>query len=179
LTAAFYIAVILLSDKRIALCGIICSVIHELGHYFAARALGSDVKSFVLYPFGAEMTLDGLRSYKTDVTVALLGPLINVIAAAVGWFFGTDAIFVLYNLTLAALNLLPIRYLDGGSILSALLTIRFDPIRAEKLVNAVSFSVLLLLWMLSVYIFMMQGGSPSLFFISVTLFASVFLRDNV
>lgn len=178
LTAVFYVVTVILSDKNTAICAVICSVIHELGHYFAARMLGSQIKAFVLYPFGAEMKLSALKSYKCDLIISLFGPAINIIAAVIGYFLDIGGFFVAYNITLATLNLLPVKYLDGGSILSSALLRRYEPDLVERTVLAVSFLVLFLLWILSVYIFMMEGGSPSLFFISVTLFASVFLGNK-
>lgn len=176
LTVIFYLLTLALSSKKTALCAIFCSLIHEMGHYFSARVMGVKVKAFILYPFGAEMRLSELRSYKCDIAIALFGPAVNIAAAVVGYFLHIGGFFIAYNLTLAVLNLLPINHLDGGTVLSSLLMLFFTPKDAEKVVNIVSFFVLIALWMLSVYIFMMEGGSPSLFFISVTLFASTFLR---
>lgn len=174
----FYAVTLLLPDPKTAFCAVFCSLIHELGHYFAALTVGARVKAFILYPFGAEMKLTVLRSYKNDIIISLFGPLINIFAALIGHFLGLGSFFVLYNLTLAFLNLLPIKHLDGGSILSALLLTQLDPNHTEKIVTSVSFLLLIVLWVLSVYIFMMKGGSPSLFFIAVTLFATTFLKNE-
>ena len=172
----FYAVTLLLSDPKTAFCAVFCSIVHELGHYFAALMVGARVNAFILYPFGAEMKLSFLRSYKNDIIISFFGPLINIFAALIGNFLGIESFFVIYNLTLAFLNLLPIKHLDGGSILSALLLTRLYPNRAEGIVTAISFLLLVLLWGFAVYVFMMKGGSPSLFFIAVTLFASTFLN---
>ena len=175
LTFIFYFLTTALSDSKTALYALSFSAIHELGHYFSARVLGYRTEAFILYPFGAEMKLSGIASYKKDIAVAFSGPAFNLITAMIGYIFGLGDFFILYNLTLAALNLLPIKRLDGGSVLTAVLMMLSDPDRAERTVSAVSFIVLVILWIFSVYIFMMQGGSPSLLFICITLFASIFL----
>ena len=177
LTVAFYLITIAFSDPKIALCALFCSTIHELGHYFSAVVLGYSIKSFILYPFGAEMKLCGFTSYKKDITVSLFGPVMNIVAALVGCVFNIGNFFIIYNITLAVLNLLPINHLDGGNVMASLLMLICDPDRAERVVSIISFLILLITWIISVYIFMMLGGSPSLFFICIMLFASTFLRE--
>ncbi len=178
MTVAFYLITIALSDPKTALCALFCSTIHELGHYFAALVLGYRVKAFILYPFGAEMRLTGLTSYKKDLTVALFGPILNIAAVAIGYIFHIGSFFVFYNLTLAVLNLLPIKHLDGGNVMTSVFMMFSDPDRAERIVSVTSFIILVITWIFSVYIFMMLGGSPSLFFICIILFASTFLREK-
>lgn len=104
---------------------------HELGHSFAAKAQGIEVKSISLFLFGGLATLE--KESDTPVkamVVAIAGPLVSIILF--GLFLGfysyiplaapLKAILSLLatiNLSLALFNLIPGLPLDGGNILKA------------------------------------------------------------
>ena len=99
---------------------LLSALLHELGHYAAARALGVGVERITVYPFGADMELTpGLRSYGTDLIIAGAGAAVNLLLAAAGYGMGNGEL-IMSNLLLAGVNLLPIAGLDGGAILIAL-----------------------------------------------------------
>ena len=70
-------------------------------------------------------------SYAQDAWIAVAGPVVNLIAA---WLSvqAEANLFAGINLSFGLLNLLPIRPLDGGRILEALLSY-FLPEQAEKI----------------------------------------------
>ena len=71
---------------------------------------------------GAEIRGRHTGAGKTAMTaVYLAGPLVNLISGAVSAAAGWD-IFALCSFALAAVNLLPVRTLDGGNALSVLLS---------------------------------------------------------
>lgn len=123
---------------------------HECAHAFAAKGLGYTLNRIVLMPFGA--VIDGdLRglSVKDEITVALWGPLCNLITAAffvaLWWCFPITYAYTdtacHASLAIAIVNLLPAYPLDGGRILGCLLCRAFNKKRpqaaAEKLANTV------------------------------------------
>ena len=111
------------------------ALLHEFGHAVAAERLGYRMKKITLMPYGAVVNgaIGGL-SYKDEVSVALAGPLTNfavcVFFSAVWWVFPetypyTDTA-MLANLSVAAVNLIPAFPLDGGRVLSALLSMKAE-----------------------------------------------------
>ena len=132
----------------------LCAVIHELGHSFVASGAGYRLNRITLMPFGAVVKgdIDGLK-ISDEIKIALAGPLLNL---AVGLFF--VAIWWIYpesyaftdivaqaNFSLAIVNFLPIFPLDGGRVVSAVLTEKLGSAKAYilcKIIGAV-FALLL------------------------------------
>src|ERR1700737_1741739 len=137
-----------------------CVLAHELGHALVARRLGIHSKSIILLPIGGITQLDDGRpavdpnvaSWKTDIRIALAGPLINLLIAFVSgsiflavapqvanlwsWPFVQSGnllrSLVWANLYLAGFNLLPAYPMDGGRVLRALFSRRMDPVQATR-----------------------------------------------
>jgi Zn-dependent protease len=99
-------------------------LIHELGHVAEARRQGLPVSLPTFIPFlGAFVTVQHSRSSPDrKALVSLAGPLVGGLAAAALWAYGSANgitwLVVLANLgfLLNAFNLLPIGFLDGGSV---------------------------------------------------------------
>ena len=99
-------------------------LVHELGHAVEARRQGLHVSLPTFIPFfGAFVTIRhaGLTPWR-NARISLAGPLFGGIAAAVVWGVGaargSNLLEVLANIgfLLNAFNMLPIGFLDGGSI---------------------------------------------------------------
>ncbi|HJQ75402.1 MAG TPA: site-2 protease family protein [Gaiellaceae bacterium] len=103
-------------------------LVHELGHVFEARRQGVPVSLPTFIPFfGAFVTVRhaGLPPWRSAL-ISLAGPFVGGIGAAVVWLIGeardTTWLVVLANIgfLLNAFNLLPIGFLDGGTIFRAI-----------------------------------------------------------
>lgn len=99
-------------------------LVHELGHAVEARRQGLHVSLPTFIPFlGAFVTIRhaGLTPWR-NARISLAGPLLGGVAAAVVWGIGavrgSNLLEVLANIgfLLNAFNLLPIGFLDGGSV---------------------------------------------------------------
>jgi Zn-dependent protease len=99
-------------------------LIHELGHFIEAKRQGLHVTLPTFIPFiGAYVTVRnaGLSPWR-NALVSLAGPFAGGIAAAAVWAVGeaqnSTWLVVLANLgfLLNAFNMLPIGFLDGGTI---------------------------------------------------------------
>jgi Zn-dependent protease len=99
-------------------------LVHELGHALEARRQGLHVSLPTFIPFfGAFVTIRhaGLTPWR-NARISLAGPLFGGIAAAVVWGVGaargSNLLEVLANIgfLLNAFNMLPIGFLDGGSV---------------------------------------------------------------
>ncbi len=164
------------------------AVLHEMGHSIAAARLGYRLNRVVLMPYGAVISGDirGLK-FKDEIEVALAGPFTNlacaVLFAALWWVtpdtyaFTDTAMFA--SLSIAAVNLLPCRPLDGGRVLHAFLSIYLKRRTADivLLITGVLFSCVLGgLFVISCF------SAPNLsllFFALFALFGTVFTgKDN-
>ena len=112
--------------------------LHEAGHYAAVRCVGGRVCALRLTAVGAEMKLDsGVQlSYARDALLAFAGPAVSLLAAWLAVLVQAN-LFAGLNFCLGVLNLLPIRPLDGGRILTDLLSL-FRPELAEKIHSGLS-----------------------------------------
>lgn len=170
------------------LCGI---AIHGLGHMLAARAVGVRMIGVHRTPTGLRLMSDAsFPSYDAELYCALGGPIANVTAALLGRLvllpFGAAAEFVTsfipFSLFLGLLNLLPLQGFDGARILFCLLCTRhrhlasLDPFTAQRVIRVISCSLLVFLWLLSVYVLLRRGSALSLYVFCLQLFRSVALE---
>ena len=126
-----------------------------------------------LSAFGAEIYYaPALLSLKQELLVALGGVGINLVSAVMLLLFGVGQsclYFAVASLTLATLNLLPIKGLDGGRALDAVLLRFFVPERAYRLQKCISFSFIFPLFVLSVCVLVQSGFNFSLLLFTLYL----------
>lgn len=116
----------------------ISCLVHEVGHYAAARGVGSRVCFLRLTAVGAEMELDPSvhLSYLSDALLVFAGPMANLAAAWVAVKLGLN-LFAGLNLCFGILNLLPVCPLDGGRLLIDILSL-LNPVLAERVHAVIS-----------------------------------------
>jgi len=132
-----------------ALGFVLMILVHELGHAIEARRQGLEVSAPTFIPFiGAYVTIRhaGLSPWR-NALISLAGPFAGGLAAAAVWAVGasrgSNLLEVLANMgfLLNAFNLLPIGFLDGGSIYrSAVEAWRMPVIRFEGAVPVEAFA---------------------------------------
>lgn len=127
----------------------LCVVLHEYGHVVAAARYGIRTPSITLLPIGGLASLERMPERPAqELVVAIAGPLVNVAIFAVLMgvlgahldFRSFDAFdrpgislvqeLAAVNVMLVLFNLIPAFPLDGGRVLRALLSMRFDRAKA-------------------------------------------------
>jgi len=129
-----------------------CVLLHEFGHALAARGFGIRTPDITLLPIGGVARLQRLPDKPwQELIVAIAGPLVNVVIAAVlvyllGQHTEVDHLGRLnepgaamlsklasVNIGLALFNLLPAFPMDGGRVLRALLALALPYSRATQI----------------------------------------------
>ncbi len=159
-------------------------LLHELGHVIAARLCGVRLGELRISLFGARLGLSGVLSYRRECFIAAAGPAVNLLSAAVillpairrGENLAENlaeenaaAVFALASLGLAAINLLPVRSLDGGRMLHCLVASTLGVRAADAAVTVGTALCLGGMWCFSVYALLRVGEMLSLFAFSFCL----------
>ncbi len=147
---AFILVLILLGQGINFLFLFLALVLHELGHILVGRLRGYVVKSIVLMPYGAMMSMEENFDKTSGVLIGLAGPCANFLVAlltfGVWWLFpsvyGVTRTFLFANLSLGLFNLLPVYPLDGSRVILALCKNKLRGIKVLQILGVVS-SILL------------------------------------
>jgi len=160
-----------------------CIVLHEFGHALTGRRFGVVTKDITLLPIGGVARLDRMpRRPREEVAIALAGPAVNVLIAAILLLFmhlspgvydiedpllyqrSLVAQLFGWNLVIVVFNLIPAFPMDGGRVLRALLAMRLDYVRATRIAANVGQVIALLFAILGVL------GNPFLLLIALFVF---------
>ncbi len=165
-------------------CGILFSILHELGHLLAIIACGERPETVRFGIFG--MTIirknDITQDYKKEFITAISGPLMN--------FFLSFMLFGLYapcreeillksaliSLVIGLFNIIPVFSLDGGRALESLLLQRLPRDRCESVMKAVSVVFLVPMTALGFYILINSGYNFT--FLAISIYLAVMLFEK-
>lgn len=158
----------------------LCVVLHEYGHALTARKFGIRTRDITLLPIGGLARLEKMPDDPAqELWVALAGPAVNVVIAAVlyVWLVLTGTLGPLDGLTmtrgsfaerlmavnifLVVFNLIPAFPMDGGRVLRALLALKTDYTRATQTAATIGQGIALLFGFIGLF------SNPFLVFIAL------------
>ncbi|WP_199868522.1 M50 family metallopeptidase [Virgibacillus senegalensis] len=128
-------------------------IVHELGHYFAAKRYGWRIRKINLWVFGGVMETEehSTKPMKEEAWIVAAGPLQHLWIYALlfictGYSFVPASLIeigLLYNTTILAFNLLPIWPLDGGKMTFLLLSnfLPYKQAHTMTIVGSIVFSL--------------------------------------
>lgn len=135
---------------------------HELAHWLTLRALHAPPRTLILSASGASMYVPSLArlSYGGELLAVAAGPVCNLLLWVLLSLLSVDAlsVFAGANLLLGALNLLPVRPMDGGRILWLLTALFTEPYTADRVATLVGAVTGLALLSLCLYLTASTGG---------------------
>ena len=157
---------------------ILSAAIHEGSHVFFLLRYGAQIHKIAIYPFGIDMQADTRHlSYKKELVCTLSGSFSNLLFALFGYalvaVFSSPEIlfFVLCNLFLGFLNLIPLSFFDGGKALRLILYDTFDIDRAFYLHKTLD--ILSALLFLTFGVFIMIGSDFNLSVCAAIVYSAI------
>ena len=194
-------AVMIMTDRaEILLIFYFSALLHETGHLIAAKLLGIKIKEIKIDFSGARICMEErLVSYKKELILSLSGPLVNFICvtACIAAFVllklspeeltartgalllegeqscvGYVGFFALSSFLQGAVNLLPIRTLDGGRMLYCIIAMIFNESIAERVIDVFSALSALVLWTVALYLMLRLAKGFGIYVFAACLFVS-------
>ena len=138
---------LLLMPLRWLFSAIVAAFFHELCHYIVIRLICGNVGNIKIYSYGARMPLPEMSREK-EILCALAGPAGGLLMILWAPIYPRLAICAFVQ---SVYNLLPIYPLDGGRMISALLSILFIPPKAASLLHAMEIGIKTVIWIVCLY----------------------------
>lgn len=172
-----------LSEPLFFVC-ILNVVLHELFHVFTALSLNRRITAAAVYMFGADISFSGAGDYLSNAFIAASGALGSIISGGIFLiayrFFPSTYLYLtaLFAILYGAFNLLPVAALDGGRCAASLLSFFLDIEIAERIMNVLSVTVLIPMWLFGVCLLFYTSFNFHLLIVSTYLFFDLVARQG-
>lgn len=180
---AALIALMLATDRTgMALPALFAVFMHEMGHLFCMWITDCAPKAVRLIPASVQIRTSIGVSYKRDIAVALCGPLVNFLLFGILYFnyaaFSNETVlyYSLLNLIIGLFNMLPVRGLDGGTILYSLLLKKMEIGRASFIMRIVTLTLALIILIVAITMTVKGKVNLSVYIISTYLFITSIMK---
>lgn len=183
--AVAFLALAVICDRKgaVVLC-LMSSIMHESGHLLAMKLTGARLKSINFNLGEVAINADSVRlSYGAEIFVTISGVLVNFIISFISFvvwlIFNQGFLFKLCisNLLIGVFNLLPVRFLDGGQLLSFILKRRLTPEFTDKLLNIVTVIFLVPIGVVAFIFIFNSSFNYSLLFAAVYLIYTLVSKE--
>jgi stage IV sporulation protein FB len=186
---ASLVAIALVLDTTgLVLYAILAIIFHEFGHIIMLWICKIPVSEIDFKPFGICIVLSNNNSisYRKEIMIAVGGPLMNLLLASAsltlssfGIFQHELIVFAIFSVAAAIFNLLPIGPLDGGRILTAIFCIKYDAIKADRIIKGISIILLSPLLVLGIYVLLWSKHNVTMLIAAIYLLITVLFKDKM
>ena len=178
------VTIMLLTDKTgYMLPALFAIIMHETGHLFVMWLLECSPKRIKLIPASVQITAPFGKRYRNDILIAVSGPAVNIILFLTLYFnflaFGNKITlyFSLLNLVIGLFNLLPVKGLDGGTILFCLLEKFRGPDKAAFTLKIITLGLAVFVIITAVTLTLRGKFNLSVFIMGIYLFIMALLKN--
>ena len=182
----------------------VAAVLHECGHLLAARLFKMKIQQIYFDFSGVRIMVDNsLATYKSEIILALAGPIANIISAIIMSFLlmpagsleeitiniqeflatgeliplGVGGFFIVASCIQALINMIPIKSFDGGRILYCLISLVADEDLAGRIVSFVASVCVFVIWTVSLYLMLKISSGLGIFVFSASV-SVLMLKDS-
>ncbi len=181
-TLVFFAIILLVGVNVTYYLPFIAALLHEMGHLFVMLICGQKVKQITILPFGIDIKkAPSVSSYKTDIAVSSAGIAVNALMIFLCTILPKSMVvdfFMQSNIVLLAVNVLPIKSLDGGQILEKILLLIMSPYSVEKIMASCSMVCLIMVGSVAIWVLFYSGYNFTLLFMCMYLFTGLFLKKE-
>ena len=149
--------------------------IHECGHLLAMWAADCQPKAIRLIPTSVQIVRGFSPKRYGETAIAACGPAANIIVffslfINYTMFESVQSFnFAILNLVIAIFNLLPVHGLDGGILLTAVISKFTNIYKAESIVKIITVVFAVVIFLLGVYLWVSGTVNVSVFIVAVYL----------
>ncbi len=169
------LAFLLINDQTGLMSASLFAVLfHELGHLFAMLFYRLQPQSIKLSSAGILICGSAFCTAKENIIISLFGPFVNLLLTFVFWVLANvlgSTLFLYFaavQFLVGFINILPIKGLDGGSVLYCILS-RFKNVNADLVCNVTSLILSCVMLTVGVAVAVKNVANPSLFLLSIYL----------
>lgn len=180
---AAVITVMLFFDRTtLFLPSAIAILLHELGHLFAMWLCECAPREIKLIPASVQIIRGFSSKPYGESIIALFGPIVNLVIFVVFLvnylYFKDEWVikFGLINLIIGIFNLLPVKGLDGGTVLYNIVSEKKGLRTAERLLNIITFVSSLTLFVLGILTIINGKVNITVFIMAIYLLLSVVIK---
>ncbi len=184
--AALMTAVILFDSSLSVIVCFASVLLHESGHLLALGHYGCfpETVRLTLFDIAIIDRNKTIRSNKAELIITLAGVTVNFLTAGIAyWLFcmtPSPILEMLYmtNLSLGLFNSLPVDSLDGGQALLILFSHFLSPYHAVKLLDILSFMILVPTAVMGFLVLLRSGYNFTLLLTAMYLMALLLLKNK-
>ncbi len=178
------IAFIIATDRTgLCLPTFFAVLLHETGHLIAMWICDCQPKSIRLVPASISITRDFSSKTNGEIIIALAGPAVNILLFAslfvnykmTGFPFSADN--ALINLAVGVFNLLPVKGLDGGTVMFLILNRFLNCQKAEGIIKIITVLFALSFAVLGVTVLINGRDNISILIFAIYLLIGVFIKQ--